>query len=161
MRDISPEKTTMRDFLHKPDACEEGFRWAMAECASLSQVWDTAKPEWLIWLATREDVLSARDQRLFACWSVRQVWPLLIDERSRNAVEVSERFARGQASNTDLAAARAAASDAARAARAAARADAWAAARADASDAAWAAARVAQCSIIRSVFENPFQGGTQ
>ncbi len=95
------------------------------------------------------EVLAAhdisRELRLFGCWCARQVWHLLTDQRSRNAVEVAERFANGQATKEELAAAGdaagAAAGDAAGAAAwAAAGAAAWAAAR----DAAWAAAWAAQ-----------------
>jgi len=34
-----------------------------------------------------------RTLRQFACWCLRQVWPLLTDERSRQAVVIVERFA--------------------------------------------------------------------
>jgi hypothetical protein len=85
--------------------------------------------------------------RLFACWCLRntpladgrRVWALLTDI-TREAVEVSERYARGEANEKELEAARAAAGAAAWAAAwAAAETSAWAAAR----EAAWAAARAA------------------
>ncbi|MDR9064640.1 hypothetical protein [Burkholderia multivorans] len=103
-----------------------------------------------------------RDIRLFAVWCARQVEHLMEDQRSKDALNVAERFANGEATEEERAAAwdaaRAAAwaaawdaaGDAARAARDAARAAAWAArdaaraardaARAAAWDAAWDAA---------------------
>ncbi|CAJ3467707.1 putative bacteriophage protein [Burkholderia pseudomallei] len=87
-----------------------------------------------------------RDLRLFAVWCARQVEHLMEEQRSKDALNVAERFANGEATDeeraTAWAAAGAAAGGAARdAAWAAARADAWDAARAAARAAAWAAAR--------------------
>ena len=88
-----------------------------------------------------------KSARLFACWCVRQIWDSLIDERSKNALIVAEKYANGEATEDELAAARDAAWDAASAAAwAAARAAAWAAARA----AAWAAARAAAWAAARA-----------
>ena len=94
--------------------------------------------------------------RLYGVWCAREVQHLMKDERSTNALDVSERHANGQATQEELVAAGDAAGDAwaaawaaagaARAARAAAfetaRAPAWSAARAAraARAAAWAAA---------------------
>lgn len=117
-------------FLTHHNACEEGLEWAVENCKNMQEVWDTAKPEWLVWLATREGVMSPQQQRKFACWSVRQIWQMLTDERSRNAVEVAEKYADGLATDGELAAA-------------------WDAARVAARDAAWSAARSASRSAAR------------
>ena len=90
-----------------------------------------------------------REKRLYAVWCVRQVEHLLTDQRSRDALEVSERFARGRATREELDAARAAA-DAAYATADAAYVTATAAAAAAAADAAYAAQsaefrRVCEC----------------
>ena len=94
------------------------------------------------------EVLAIRDVaselRLWGCWCVRNtpitggktVWDLLTDARSRNAIEVAERFARNEATREELGAAWDAARDAARGA-------AWDAAWDAARDAAWDAARAA------------------
>ena len=92
-------------------------------------------------LTKRCEGWTEESARLFACWCVRHTpltdgrvtWDLLTDKRSRAAVEVAERYARGGATTKELAAARGAAWDAAEGA-------AWDAAWAAAWDAAWAAA---------------------
>ena len=94
-----------------------------------------------------------RDSRLFAVWCARQVQHLMTDERSIKALDVSENYANGKASQEELVAARSDACAAAWAARSDACAAAWAA-RSDAawdaawavSDAAWAAWGVSDAS---------------
>ena len=102
-----------------------------------------------------------REIRLFGVWCARQVQHLMTDPRSIAALDVSERFANGNATKDELDAARDAAWGAAwgarDAAKDAARDAAWAAwaargaARDAARDAAWAAARDAQEKRLREL----------
>ena len=141
---------TIQDFCAKHDACGEGQAWAVKNCKTMAEVWSTAKPEWLLWVATREGVLTDRELRLLAVWAARQVQHLMTDPRSLAALDVAERFANGQARGEELDAARDAAWDAAwDAARAAAWDAAWDAARDAAWAAAWATARAAAGAAAR------------
>jgi hypothetical protein len=98
---------------------------------------DACPPEDRLWVVS--NWLDDRTLRLFAVWCAREALNLIDspDPRSIAACDVAERFANGEATADELAAARAAAWAAA---RDAARAAAWAAARDAARAAAWAAA---------------------
>lgn len=132
---------TISEFCTQHDAYGEGRKWALTHCTSMQEVWETAKPEWVIWVATCPGVLTDRELRLFAVWSARQVQHLMTDPRSINALDVAERHVHGQATDEELSASWEAAKKAAWAAERIvweARA-AWAAAKADFREAAWAA----------------------
>ncbi len=131
----------MINWLEKNNACKEGIDWCKENCDTMEDVWDKLKRiDWLVWVATREGVLTDKELRLFACFCARQNWNLLTDERSRNAIEVAERFAHGNATKEELKAAYDAAYDAA---------DAVAA---DADYAAFAAAYAARAASVDAAY---------
>jgi hypothetical protein len=86
-----------------------------------------------VWAFTRDGIVNDKTLRLFAVGCARKVQHLMKDQRSIDALDVAERYANGNATKNELAAAR-------DAAREAAWASAWASARAAAWDAAWEAA---------------------
>ena len=158
----------MINWLEKNNACKEGIDWCEENCDTMQDVWDSLeRVDWLVWVATKEGVLTDKELRLFACFCARQNWHLLTDERSRNAIEVAERFANGNATDEELKAADVAAydddADAYSAAYAAADADAAYAARvasAFADSDARAATRKEQIEWLRSN-TTPNFGGTK
>ena len=130
----------------------------------------------IIWVVCRKEYMSDRDMRLFAVWCAREALKLVEpDPRSIEACNVAERFANGEATIEELAAARDAARDAAWDAANAAEYAAWYAAwdaawyardaawyaardaardaRAAAWDAAWYAARDAQIDQLLTYFK--------
>ena len=90
-----------------------------------------------LWCCRAES--DRKEWRLFAVWCARQVEHLMTDQRSKDALNVAERHANGEATEKELAAAGAAAWDAA-----------WDAAGAAAKNAAWDAARDAAKNAART-----------
>ena len=153
---------------HSP--CCEGWRRLLTylgkteaddEPLSFKSILDSNGLDDAIW-ALRS--IDAPEVRLFAVRCVRQIQHLISDERSLNALDVSEMYAVGNATSEELSAAWAEAWAEARdaaldAARAEAWAAAWEAARAAALDAAldvaweaWEAARDAQQRDFIAIF---------
>jgi hypothetical protein len=110
-----------KGFLKKHSACKDGAKWALSIGGDMADVWDAmieqGKHAWLLWTATRPGVFPDAALRKLACRFVREtplhdgrkVWDLLVDERSRKAVEVAEAYADGKATDGELQAAYAAA----------------------------------------------------
>lgn len=158
------------ELLKSLDACIEAVECAKTQ-PDLETAWNNCKrSDWMLWLDGKMDLFNDRDRRLMACAFVRRtplgdgrvVWDLLTDERSRNAVEVAERYANGDATDDELSAAWNAAKYAAKyAAGSAAKYAAW--------SAAWSAAGSVEGSVVRNAawsaqsdiireFGNPFIG---
>ena len=145
----------IKDFCDTHEACAEGRQWALENCKNMQEVWQTAKPEWLIWVAMCPGVLTEKERRLFAVWAARKVQHLMIDKRSIAALDVAERYAHGNATVDEMIAAREAAvrAEEAGAAQAAAIATAKAATGEAAKAAMWAvraAVRATTCEAARS-----------
>lgn len=123
--------TTLNQIREK-SPCESGWRKLLAhlgktkaydEPVAITTILDSNGLDDALWCL--QAVKSHdREIRLFCVWCARQVQHLMDDPRSIAALDVSERFANGEATEADMAAAWAAA---------------WAAARDSARDAAWAA----------------------
>ena len=146
----------MRDYKTKPILCERGYHWCVgryalhhmhAECYLIETRGETVAGDNKnvsqgARLLRRVETWNERTQRLFAADCAEAVVHLCGDDpRPREAIAVARRFACGEATREDLAAAGAAAWAARDAAGAAAWAAAWAAwaARDAAGAAAWAA----------------------
>ena len=123
-------------------ACRDAREWAEKYTTWEQIIGKCTRQDWLLWLDTKMNILDDKERRLLAVHFVRTtpladgrtVYDLLTDERSRNALVVAERFAKGRATSEELAAAEAAAG---------------AAAGAAAEDAARAAAGVHQAKYIQ------------
>lgn len=112
MRDM-----TIQEFCDKYSACNSGRDWALANCTTMTEAWEQLQPEWLIWVATRDGVLTAREQRLFVVWCARQVQHLVSDPIFLAVINMAERHANGVVTDKELQIAR----DKAKAAQAPAR----------------------------------------
>ena len=97
---------TIKEFIEKFNPCEERAEWALAECSTMQEVFAKAKPGWRIWIAARPGIMSKKDLILWACKCVKKtplanggtVWDLLTDKRSKRAVKIAKKYAKGEVS---------------------------------------------------------------
>jgi hypothetical protein len=116
-------KTTL-NLIKEKDPCPDGWTKLLKglgktqaddEPLTITKIIETNGIEDAIWALRAVDGYD-REKRLFACWCCDQIAHLITDERSKNAVTVARKFANGEASREELAAAWDAASAAASAA---------------------------------------------
>ena len=139
-------KLSPSTILERLDACREARTWAETQ-PDLQTAWTNCKrSDWMIWIVAHT-TLDQDDPRLrlMACdfAEAALVYVPAGEDRPRLAIECARRFANGEATREEMAAARAAAraaaSDAARAA----------------SDAASDAARAAQSAQFLKIVDDP------
>ena len=149
-------------FLEQHHACATAMEFILS-APDRETAWNTCnRSDWMIWFLRSIRFSDQKVWRLFACWCVRNTptndgrttWDLLSDPRNRDAVEVAERFANGEASAKELNVARNAAADAAADAAAAAAysAAAYSAAAYSAADAAADAAYSAAAAAADAAY---------
>ena len=136
--------TTTLNRIKACNPCDDGWQAGLQaagktepddEPISYEAILDAVGIEKALWCCQAEKQHNSLWRR-YAAWCARQVQHLMTDERSIAALDVAERHANGEATDSDLAAAWAAARDAAAAA-------AW--------SAAWSAAWAAQSSAFRQL----------
>jgi hypothetical protein len=91
-----------QEFLHNHLAEADLIEYATYNCSYMQDVWDKAKPEWLLWVATRVGVLTVQERRLFSCWCGRQFLPFLKSSPLTDIISVSEQYVLGIATDSDL-----------------------------------------------------------
>jgi len=91
---------TIKDFCEKHKACKEGYERAKHFKNMDDFFANSADHDDVIWACTR--IMTKKERVQFSCWCVRQVWDLLTDERSRNAIIVGERYVQGLATDKEL-----------------------------------------------------------
>jgi hypothetical protein len=89
---------TVKEFCDKYNACKPGARWGM-QFFTMHEAYEAflhgeGDFDYMVW--TYCHAVSPIDATKFACWCVRQNWDLLIDEKSRKAIEVAEAWTRGE-----------------------------------------------------------------
>lgn len=76
MSSVEINDLSIAEFCERHGACEEGRQWAVIYCRTMQDVWQTARPDWLLWVASRPGVLSAETLRQFLTWALTQT-PLI------------------------------------------------------------------------------------
>ena len=98
---------TIQEFCDKHKPCEEYRKWMSDNCLTMDEVWQTASPNIVGWLATRDGVLDAKTLRLFAVSCVNRInIPLFNSDcmlpEHKAVLEVAMRRSEGNATDDEL-----------------------------------------------------------
>jgi len=97
---------TVDEFLMKLNACEEAVLWSKS-IRTFEDLWrECSHIEWMLWMFQQLGYENQPKLRLCATSCVRRFWNLLIDPRSRQAVEIAEQFTVNAATSAQLRTAR-------------------------------------------------------
>lgn len=104
------------EYLKKHGACVYGMKWAVKNCESMAEVWDTCpRPDWFLWLVEKE--LQPFKLRQLCCRFLKEtplldintgtagsdkIWEFMTDPRSERAVNAAEGFYNGSVSHEEL-----------------------------------------------------------
>ena len=101
------KNNTLVVFLHGSGsgACQGGRAWALANCATLREVWEKCpRSDWMLWMLRRLIIYDKSVSRFLVKMLREQpikkgktLFDLMTDERSRACVDVLEKFLNGKA----------------------------------------------------------------
>ena len=98
------KKKTLKEFLKKHDACEDGYEFA--KDLTLEEFLNTCeRGDWILWLFVRTNPDSLKELTLAKGHCANTVRHLMKDERSIKAVDTAIAFGEGKATNEELASA--------------------------------------------------------
>ena len=94
-------KKTLKEFLKKKRACEDGYLFA--KDLTLEEFLATChRGDWILWLFAKSNPKSIRELTLAKGHCVNTVRHLMEDERSLRAVDVAIEFGEGRATKKEL-----------------------------------------------------------
>jgi hypothetical protein len=89
---------TVLEFMDKHSAPLSVLDSIHSEHKTMKEVWDSAEPRVLLWIATRTGALEDHQLRLFLCWCIRTDWDKLTYRSIENMIVMAERYAKGEVS---------------------------------------------------------------
>lgn len=93
---------TIQQFCDKHKAPYIYREWITENCESMSDAWDKAYPRLFMWIAECDGVLDDNALRLFFVYCARTVQHITEDPRAIRCIDISEQYAHGLATDSDL-----------------------------------------------------------